>query len=280
MTNRDVPLHVGGGSADLLLRTFAQRGWVGPFPLLGLDQCDRLIATARTVAHHCVAPEKMDVRNRWSNFTTLKWFKSLHEVHPTFCELAAHPAIVRIVTLLLGPDVLAWGVSAKRVKAGKGHRWHVDAEQTLCDGVTVFLGLRNVDRQSTLKVLTGSHRLPASPQDLKLDSDEQVLAHGRQHLCDCSLETVNPGDGGFFVLHGRLWHGSNNTSSKDRDAMILQYCAPERRVRIPLTFDEPIVWSEELPGCALVAGSDRFQMNRLIAHGTKAQTVREGTTCR
>nr|WP_319565692.1 phytanoyl-CoA dioxygenase family protein [uncultured Rhodoferax sp.] len=269
MTDKDVTLFRQDDSADSMLRTFAQRGWVGPFPLLGRDECDRLIARARTVAHQCVAPDAMDARDRRSNFGERKWFKGLHEVHPIFRDLAAHPEIVRIVTILIGPDVLAWGVSAKRVRSGRGHRWHVDAEQTICDGVTVFLGLRNVDRHSTLKVLSGSHRLRASPQDLKLASNEQILAHGRRHLSDCSLETVSPGDGGFFVMHGRLWHGSNNTSPKDRDAMILQYCIPERQVRIPLTFDEPIVWSEERPGCMLVAGDDHFHVNRLIAYGAK-----------
>ena len=218
----------------------------------------------------------MDAGNELSNFGTRKWFKSLHEIHPIFQALASHPTIARVVTQLLGPDVLVWGVSSKRVKAGKGHRWHVDVEQTLCDGVTVFLGLRNVDQQTTIKVLSGSHRITEIPQDLKLDSDEAVLTRGRQFCHDCSLDVVDPGDGGFLVLHGRLWHGSNNRSPRDRDAMILQYCAPDQRVRIPLTIDPPIIWSDELPGCALVAGSDRFHINRLFTHAVPVTDAREG----
>ena len=80
-----------------------------------------------------------------------------------------------------------------------------------------------------------------------------------------SFKVVDPGNGGFFIMNGRLWHGSRNTSSRHRDAMILQYCAPDQKVRIPLTFDEPIVWSDEPPGCALVTGIDAFHINRLIS---------------
>jgi hypothetical protein len=252
------------GVGDVASKKFYDKGWIGPFPLLAEGECNNLLSAARALREKCMPINEMNVKHPGSTFSRLKWFKSLHELHPIFYELASHPSILQVITPLLGTDVLAWGVSAKRVKAGMGHRWHVDVEQKLCHGITVFVGLRNVEHRSTLKVITGSHRISATPQELKLNRDEDVLTYCTQNLNNCSLEFVNPGDGGFFVMHGNLWHGSDNTSPLDRDAIILQYCTPNHKVRIPLNFDEPIEWSDELPGCALVAGADHYSVNRLI----------------
>ncbi len=44
-------------------------------------------------------------------FQRRPWFKSMHVLFPRFAEVAGHPAVVDRVASLLGPDILAWGVT-------------------------------------------------------------------------------------------------------------------------------------------------------------------------
>jgi ectoine hydroxylase-related dioxygenase (phytanoyl-CoA dioxygenase family) len=89
----------------------------------------------------------------------------MHAYLPAYGRLASHPAIVARVASILGPDVIAWGMTTSTVRPGQRHRWHVDVEHRRWPGVSVFVGLRNMARGSSLKVISGSHRLEESPGD-------------------------------------------------------------------------------------------------------------------
>ena len=245
------------------LHEFNARGWAGPFPFLDVDESQEVLRLAAQAALNCVPPAEMNPTNLTANFCDRKWFKGLHELDPQIRQLAAHPTLVAVVTKLLGPDVLLWAAFLKRLKAGTGHRWHIDVEQTQCHGVTVFIGLRNLDGDTALKVVSGSHNFNVSPQSLGLTSDSDIERHLETLAAPYDIEVVDPGIGGFFVFHGNLWHGSFNRSMRDRDALILQYCSPRHRAMIPLTFDDPIIWSREQPGCSLIAGRDIYSLNRI-----------------
>jgi ectoine hydroxylase-related dioxygenase (phytanoyl-CoA dioxygenase family) len=144
------------------------------------------------------------------------------------------------------------------------HRWHVDLEHRQWHGVSVFLGLENLDLDSTLKVLTGSHRMPERPQAYGVQDDAGALAAVRRQASEAEIVRVPLEPGQFFLFAGRLWHGSHNTGTRTRLAMILHYSRPDVRVQVPLNFDDPIRWHPSRPPCVLVAGQDRHGLNRLV----------------
>lgn len=249
---------------------FAERGWSGPHRLMPATQANAL----GQIAERCMSLVS-DPSTWWDrppDFGARPWYKSLHGHVPAFHDLARHPVLVEAVTARLGPDVLAWGVSGMRKAPGERHPWHIDVEHIKWPGVSIFLGLSGtVPQRSGLKFIGGSHRLPAPQWGL---DDEGALAHARAARPDCTLDYPPLGDGEFLLFDGPVWHASHNSGDGVRVAAILQYCAPSARVRIPLSFGEPPVWHDARPPCTLVAGNDRFGVNRIVgrpgSHGTQA----------
>jgi len=65
-----------------------------------------------------------------------------------------------------------------------------------------------------------------------------------------------------------MWHGSHNSGTLPRIAMITHYARPDARVRVPTNWNEPINWHPARPPCVLVAGEDRAGVNRLVVRPT------------
>jgi non-heme Fe2+,alpha-ketoglutarate-dependent halogenase len=188
----------------------------------------------------------------------------MHAFLPLVAQVAAHYAIVDRVSSVLGPDIIVWGASISTARPTQQHRWHVDVEHARWPGVTVFVALENVSDKSTLKVISGSHRFPLLPQEVGELRDKDVIALGRTLNPSAQLTSVLLRPGEFFIFDGKLWHGSRNMSWRKRSALLIQYCRPDARVAIPLTFDEPVLWHPHRPPCLLVKGQDRFGINLLI----------------
>jgi mannose-6-phosphate isomerase-like protein (cupin superfamily) len=75
------------------------------------------------------------------------------------------------------------------------------------------------------------------------------------------------GDGDALFFDGRLWHGSRNTGSETRTALLLQYATPDTPIRIP-DFDRP-EWpfrfrDDVRPPCVMVAGTTCGLENRIV----------------
>jgi ectoine hydroxylase-related dioxygenase (phytanoyl-CoA dioxygenase family) len=183
---------------------------------------------------------------------------------PEYYDVACHHAIVSRVASILGPDVLAWGLTLTRSIPSGVHRWHVDIEHLRWPGVSVYIGLVNNDQDSTLKVLSGSHRMPERPQAYGVEDDGGALAAVQPAEPEAEIVRMPTGPGQFFLFDGRLWHGSHNTGPNIRLAMIIHYSRPDVRVQIPLNFSDPIHWHESRPPCVLVCGEDRYGINRLV----------------
>jgi Phytanoyl-CoA dioxygenase (PhyH) len=256
--------HASGLSTQELVR-FDEDGWVGNYPLLTRDGIAELFRSRRRGARHFLRKELERHSQDDLIFDRRPWFKSMHAYLPAYCRLALHPAIVARVASILGPDVIAWGVATSTRRPGQRHRWHVDVEHRRWPGVSVFIALRNVARGSSLKVISGSHRVDNPPGPSGLTSDEQVLAACRKSRPASELVTVELREGEFFIFDGRLWHGSHNRTLRTRTALIAQYARPDAEIAIPLNYDEPIRWHSHRPPCILVRGSDRFGINRLVA---------------
>lgn len=244
------------------LAAFARNGWAGPFPLLsshGVEMAGeahaaslgRFLTEAET--GRCRAPDA---------FVERAWFKSLHARVPLFAEIAAHPAIVGRLNQILGADVMLWGTSVTVREPGQVHRWHVDVEHRMWPGVTAFIGLQNTTLASTLKVIGGSHRFAAMPQELGVRSDADALAAAKRlGLPDASITEVDLNAGEFFIFDGPLWHGSQNRGEQTRTALLAQYARPNVRVAIPVSWNHPIRWHPSRPPCLMVSGTDRFGIN-------------------
>jgi non-heme Fe2+,alpha-ketoglutarate-dependent halogenase len=254
------------------LARFERDGWVGPYSLLTPDGVEALHASyQRTV--NIFSSKNLRWSGETGGFDRKPWFKSLHAHVPLFCALASHPAIAYRLSSILGPDVMAWGVSATTRVPGQVHRWHVDVEHARWRGVSVFLGLKNACQDSSIKVISGSHKIDYLPQAMGPLNDSQVLEASRQYISTCQLHAVDLREGDFFIFDGRLWHGSHNTTQKVRTSVLAQYSRPDARIAIPMGWDEPIQWHSWRPPCVLVKGVDRFGCNRVIPPPVADSTV-------
>jgi hypothetical protein len=257
-------LEAKGLGAEELAR-FQGLGWVGAYPLLTEAGVHRVCALRDQAVSRVTGPNQLAQVADPQAFERRPWFKSMHAIVPEYYDVAAHPAIVSRVASVLGPDVIAWGLTLTRSMPGAVHRWHLDIEHLRWPGVSVYIGLANSDLDSTLKVLSGSQRMPERPQVYGVKDDDSALAALRPTVPEADIVRVPLRPGEFFLFAGRLWHGSHNTGTNVRIAMIIHYSRPDTRVQIPLNFDDPIRWHESQPPCVLVCGEDRHGVNRLVA---------------
>ncbi len=243
---------------------FDADGWIGNFPLLSAAEAQRLCALWKQEVGKFTYPDNHGLEGRPLAFEQRPWFKSMHVYIPEYFALTSHPSIVERVASVLGPDLIAWGVTTILLKPGQAHRWHVDLEHVQWPGVSVFIGVQGNATATNLKVITRSHRVAELPQKLGVDSDAAALTACRARAGDCSLEVMDVKVGEFSLFDGRLWHGSGNTTAQPRIAIIAQYARPDASIGIPLNWDDPIRWHPEPPPCVLVRGRDTHGINRIV----------------
>lgn len=231
---------------------FAERGWVGPFPLLTVAEAHAVDGVWQRNRTAFTYPETFGTPGL---FAGRPWFKAMAAYLPEVFGIARMPGLTGRIASILGPDLLAWGVTVIEKRPGDRHPWHIDIEHYAWPGVSAFLGLRNTGPAATLDVISGSHRLERFPLAIGWGGGETALAAAREQGPACMLERVPVREGEFFLFDGRLWHGSRNESAQDRRAMILQYSAPRHRVATPLTFHPPVRWHPEPPPCVLALGA-------------------------
>ena len=240
---------------------FADQGYLSPLPILSPRECRLFLRAAQEA---------------WRT-PPLNWPKGQAVTSRAFYELAAHPAILEIVTALLGPDVLLWGASIQTRLAGKAHPWHSDIESCHPSGKTVslWLSIEHTSRESGLMIIPHSHHFGVSIQEVRhqLRKDrnsttrDDVFAWARQRdeRCEVLSTEMKPGDALFF--DGRLWHGSQNNSPHARRALLLQYATPDTPIRIPdyNHLDWPFRQLDQpKPACLMLSGSNKTGVNRIV----------------
>jgi len=242
---------------------FETRGWIGPFPLLSTAEIAKLAeAHANSLDQFLIGSEMPKLAS--DSPLPKPWHKSLHAYLPEFRRLIQHPNLVERVASVLGPNVIAWGVSVTTRRPGQVHRWHVDVEHRRWRGISAFIGLTGTSPKSTLSVIAGSHLFDVMPQTLGVTDDFSALAEAKKISRDSELVSVSLNEGEFFLFDGPLWHGSANVGNVTRLAVIAQFAAPTERVGVPLTCDEPIRWHSSIPPCVLVKGQDPQGLNHLV----------------
>jgi mannose-6-phosphate isomerase-like protein (cupin superfamily) len=206
------------------------------------------------------------------------WWKG-RAVHERFLyELATRPAILEPVVDVLGGDVVLWGVSAVRRTPGEVHPWHSDTESCAPEGgfVSVWIGIEHTSRDSSLQLIGGSHRFGTSVQEIRAAvgmprdeaTPEALLPLARKQDPRAELVVPDMGNGEAILFDGRLWHGTDNRrQTGDRLALLIQFAAADRPVRIPdpSAFDWPFRFlPESKPPVILVRGTDRGGPNVLV----------------
>ncbi len=189
------------------------------------------------------------------------WYKSTHEKSKRVAEFAKNPEILRVVKKFIGNDILLWGSHFIHQKPGGVHSWHADVEHMNWDGVTVWIGLKNLSLESSVSVMSYTHEFSSSPPPYSEstpseESDKKVLEAAKKLDSRCELKTFCLEVGDFIVWSGKAWHATRNDSNLIRHSIILQYSKPNAKVRIPLTYSYPNTqWSAVHAPCLQISGN-------------------------
>ncbi|WP_256009554.1 phytanoyl-CoA dioxygenase family protein [Desertivirga xinjiangensis] len=238
---------------DLSPSLFDKDGYSGPYPLFASAQAKNILNLASRF------PERF-----------FPWIKGRHSVDQFVADIAKHPAIISKLQQIMGNDILLWGSQIIKQKPGKKHNWHIDFEHTVWEGVSVWVALENVQPEESISVISGSHRFNVHPAELKCEGLDQtdsqsVLEAARKLSPESELIDLDIHDGEFFIFEGKAWHGTKNSTDKDRYALLLQYCRPDQEVKALKDVSYPIVkWHSFRPDCLLVSGEDKFRVNKVI----------------
>lgn len=189
------------------------------------------------------------------------WYKSTHEKSKRVAELAKNPEILRVVKKFIGDDILLWGSHFIHQKPGGVHSWHADVEHMNWDGVTVWVGLKNLSPKSSISVMSYTHEFGISPPSYSEstsseESEKKVLDAAKKLDSRCELKTFYLEVGDFIVWSGKAWHATRNESDLIRHSIILQYSRSNAKVRIPMTYSYPNTqWSTIKPPCLQISGN-------------------------
>lgn len=238
---------------NLDIENFNLTGFAGPFQLLTKKDCDKILT------EDLIPNSKMS------------WIKGAHEKSKTIRNFSKKNLILEKIIEVLGKDILLWSSCFIKQKPNNTHGWHVDIEHIFWDGITIWCGLKNLNHLTPLSIITHSHSINLTPQELKKknidnNNDEEILNYAKKYNQKCELKKLFLNDGEFIMWKGRIWHNTNNFSNKNRHSIILQYTTPKFEVKIPEKYEFPNVkWSTKRPYCYLVSGNDSYNRNLLIS---------------
>ncbi|MDJ0897654.1 MAG: phytanoyl-CoA dioxygenase family protein [Xenococcus sp. MO_188.B8] len=264
---------------DKELQQFQELGFVGPFNFLEPQDVDSLTASKsfikrslweKIVLKIARITEIQDRKLPSFFWGKARWNKGLHVALPEFYKLSTNPVILDKVSSILGDNILQWSAHILNKKPSNDYCWHRDVELLEIKGVTVWLALTNVTKQSSIAIITGSHEFLSYPQELRSNSglnitdDYAVLEEAQKLNSKCELISVDIKPGEFFIFAGSLWHSAKNSSSVERTAIIFQYSPPSEKIQIPITNDPPILWKSSSPPCLLLKGKNEYDHNLIV----------------
>ncbi len=239
---------------------FAARGFLGPITILSADSARQL---KRTLAKS-PAPDT--------------WAKGAAVTCADYYEIATHPAILDRVASLLGEDVMLCGANLAEREPGQIHHWHADVHvaNPIGRAVTVWLGLENVNQESALHLLPGSHTFGVCPLECAQREEKSATQITEEDVVNWACEVqpnshilkLDIGDGDALFFDGRMWHGSHNTNSqKWRTALLLHYATPDKPIRMHQAVHQwPFRYIDDpQPPCQMVRGTDCFHVNRMVS---------------
>ena len=243
-----------------VVRPFARDGFLGPVGVFTSPQC-------RAILKHLERDERPAPAVWKKGGAVTDWMLS---------KIGAHPALLQLLTPILGPNIILWGCSLIRRKPGTIHPWHADIESSAPDGrfVTAWIGLENSSR-SSLQLIAGSHLCGRTVQELRRENGcsrtdattETVMRWARSANPDARMVDPDLSDGQAILFDGRMWHASENPGDGTRSALLLQFAAADCPVRIPdaRVLDWPFQFlSTPRPPAVVVQGVTSTAENHLV----------------
>ncbi len=209
-------------------QAFSEDGYLAPVPLLTAAQCQLVANSFRSGS--LVEPAV--------------WEKGLAVHDRLIFDIATRPAIIGVLRKLMGNDVNLWGASIQHRQPHAVHPWHSDIESLGASGkfVSLWIGIENTSRASSLKLVRRSHRFGKSVQEVQIGNgfkrgeakDTDILNWAQELDPKADLRQPDVSDGEAIVFDGRLWHGSENElADRTRLALLLQYACGDATVRMP-----------------------------------------------
>lgn len=234
-----------------------RNGFGGPVKLFDAAECDRLALALE--AERGKPPV---------------WDKAAAVSSHAYYGVAIDKRVLALVTSVIGEDAILWGASLIVRAPGQRHALHSDVESCAADGgfVSVWIGLRNTQSRSGPAFLRGSHLFGVTAQEAlvrrglsRSDLSEQAMLELAHDLSPAAaIDRPELQDGDAVVFDGRVWHFSLNETCATRTALLLQYAAADRPVRIPKHYHWPVETREdERPPVLLVSGRATVGPNRI-----------------
>jgi mannose-6-phosphate isomerase-like protein (cupin superfamily) len=239
------------GTSDASCTVFERQGFLGPLPVLTAWQCELFV-------RHL---------NRGAHIPPAVWEKGRAISDCLFYDIATRPEILGILRLLLGENIILWGASVQIRQPGRIHPWHTDIETSRADirSASVWIGIENTNQNSSLHLISGSHRLGYTVQEMmkqrglaRGDGSTQMIEAWAKEI-DRSAHFVKPimADGEAIIFDGRLWHGTENERQDERTALLLQYAAAEEKISVPdlSQLEWPFRFRSERPPTIVISGA-------------------------
>jgi hypothetical protein len=108
---------------------YAEQGYAGPIRVLSSHECQQFLQAA----------------GDGPNGSPLDWYKGHAASSRAFYEIGTHPAIIEVLSALLGEDVMLWGASIRPRSPGAVQPWHSDIETSSATSgktVSVWIGIQ------------------------------------------------------------------------------------------------------------------------------------------
>jgi chlorinating enzyme len=271
-------------------KTFAERGYIGPFTLW---EPEEMTAWWKVQRKALLNPASNAVK-AFDN--PLNYDRHLDI--PGLSKIITEPEIVRRMQALIGPDVLCWRTEFFPKNPGdSGTGWHQvetyaigEAETGMLDAtehspgnpmeLTCWVAFTEASRENgCMRLIPGSHRewrydehaamswngqardhsfFGYNYEDIKIDKDWDPDAQAVDHM------EMRPGQ--FIIFTARCIHGSNpNISNRQRMGFAIRVVPTHVRVYGGMTeFDEfGHHFDLDKHGCVLLSGRDEFGHNRM-----------------
>ena len=244
------------------IKDFDNLGYLGPFKFMEIEECEQLL------------------KERFLSEKLYKWRKSIHEKSQKVIDYSSKAFILDKIKQLIGNDILLWGSEFIIRKPLEDHKWHMDREFVLIDGVTVWIGLRNLNEKTSISIITHSHKLKTQPYFYNFDNkneydyDKFILDEAKKLNPECKLKTFYLKPGELIIWKDKVWHSTKNESKDVRYSIIYQYCNPKFKVKMPIenTFGNVKFSNQEVP-CILLNGEDRFKLNKIVSKRVEPKNI-------
>jgi len=271
-------------------KTFAERGYIGPFTLWEPEQ----MTAWWKVQRKALLDPANDAVKAFDNPVNY----DRHLDIPGLSKLITEPEIVRRMQALIGQDILCWRTEFFPKNPGdSGTGWHQVETYAIGEtssgmleatehspGVpmelTCWVAFTEATRQNgCMKLIPGSHRqwrydehapmawngqardksfFGYNYDDIKIDKEWEPDQEDADHV------EMRPGQ--FIIFTARCIHGSNpNTSNRQRMGFAIRVVPTHVRVYGGMTEFDEFGHHFELDkhGCVVVSGRDQFGHNRL-----------------